>query len=864
MKNYLLLIVLTFLLCTAYAQNPFANKSGAKPEGTLNGKIQNDTDESLAQISVVLLKIVDDSTSGVSKEILVQSTVSNSSGVFKFENVPLTEKLKVKISAIGYSTVEMPVQYEMPKRDSLAGPPTGKPDAATIAKMMAAFNKDLGTITLLGDATDIAAVSVTGRKRLLEIDMEKKVFNVEKNIVSAGGTAIDVLRNMPSVQVDIDGNVKLRNASPTLFVDGRPTTLTLDQIPADVIEKVEIITNPSAKYDASGSMAGILNIVLKKNKKTGYNGMVNAGVDRLGGSNFMGSFNARQGKFNLSLTAMNMRIRNNTEGNSDRSSELDGVTSQVMQDIDSKTKGMISFGRLGVDYDLSEKTTISVAGIIGGGSFKPVENTHITNLLSGQSSISDRIAESERSFKPRGFQAGLIQKFATEGEELTADFNYFGGRNEMDGLYTTNYLNAAGQIGGTQIQRNFGNGDNENITFQIDYVKPFANGMKLETGARAQINNVANNNQNLLRRVGETEFENIEAASANYDSKNSVYAAYASLGGEVKDLFSYKAGLRVESSAYDGRLINTGETFSNRFPLNLFPSLFLSKKLSDKDQIQISGTRRVNRPNFFQLIPFVDYTDSLNITRGNADLVPEFTNSGELSYSRSSNKSTFIATVYYKHTSNLITRFLAQETNPITGNLDFINTYINANSGQNYGAEFTYTNSIKPWWDLTADLNFYNSKITVSEGVNAQDPLWTVFGKLNNNFNLKKHWTVQLAFEYQGKTNMPVSQGQSFGPPSLAQSSSQGYIEPYHGVDLAIKKDFLKNQVASVTLSANDIFATRGNTIISYGDGFSQSYYRLSNPRMIKLNFSYRFGKMDMNLFKRNRNANPMGDMQMQ
>ena len=314
---------------------------------------------------------------------------------------------------------------------------------------------------------------------------------------------------------------------------------------------------------------------------------------------------------------------------------------------------------------------------------------------------------------------------------------------------------------------------------------------------------------------------------------------------------------------YDGKLLNTGAKFSNTYPVSLFPSIFLSKKLTTTDQLQLSVTRRVNRPNFFQLVPFVDYSDSLNITRGNANLVPEFTTSGEMSYSKTKGAGTFLASVYYKYTTNLITRYLNQEVNPISGQQDLINTYINANSSENYGLELTYTNKIKKWWDFTANVNTYNSRINTENIENSTQaaPLWTVFGKINNNFNLKNKWVVQLSGDYQGKTNMPISQSQGFGPMSQAQSSSQGYIMPFYGVDIAIKKSFLKKDVASLTLSANDIFRTRGNTQVSYGEGFTQSYYRLTNPQMIKLNFSLRFGQMDAKMFKKN---NSMEGMQMQ
>jgi len=838
-------IIAALLLATAVASLHAQTAPNGRPssfavaEGKLSGQLIDLQGKPIAQASVNLLRVIHDQSTGKEREILFKSTSSLENGKFSFTALSTKDKWKLKISSIGYSPKDIVIEYGS----------DGK-----------VLDKDLGAITLEDDNRKLDEVTVTGRKALLEMDIDKKVYNVEKNIVAAGGTAIDVMRNMPSVQVDIDGNVKLRNAAPTIFVDGKPTTLTPDQIPADVIEKIEIITNPSAKYDASGSMAGILNIILKKNKKTGYNGMVTLGADRFGGTNFMGSLNLRQNKFNISLTGMNMRMRTNTEGDSYRKSTINNVYSEVNQDIEGKTKGMISFGRLGLDYDLSPRTTVSVAGIFVEGKFRPNENTMITTETQGN---SNRISASERSFKPRGLQAGLVQKFKTEGEELTADFNYFGGTNKSNGTYTTNYLDNS-EIIGSQIQKNIGSGDNKFMTVQADYVKPFKNGMKLETGVRAQINKLKNLNSNSLKARDKEDYEDISAASANYDNKNTVYAAYASLGGNLKDWVSYKVGLRVENSTYDGELINRNQKFHNSYPLSLFPSLFLSKKLTEKDQLQMSVTRRVNRPNFFQLIPFVDYTDSLNITRGNPDLVPEFTTSGELSYSRTHGKGTFLASVYYKYTTNLITRYLTQELNPITDKMDFINTYINANSSKNYGAEFTYTNNLKKWWDLTADLNFYNSKIEIDDKTPSEG-MWTVFGKLNNTFNLKKNWNLQLAFEYQGKTNMPVTQNQTFGPPmNQAQSSSQGYIKPFYGIDFAIKKSFLKNQAASVTLAVNDIFRTRGNTIVSSGDGFYQEYYRLSNPQLVKLNLSYRFGKMDMNMFKKNKNQNSMEGMQMQ
>ena len=868
MKKLLALIILNLTVFISYAQ--FPGGGGKMPEmnfGHIFGQLVDSEGKPVEFATVVVMKSTLDTVTKQTKEIMVKAQTTGAGGEFDIKDLPVMSKLSLKISSVGFQNLNVPIAFAPPKMDGMAPPKPGQmPDAATMAKIMAAFEKDLGKIKVQNDSKVLDAVTVTATKALLEMDIDKKTFNVEKNIVSAGGTAVDIMRNIPTLQVDIDGNVKLRNAAPTLFIDGRPTTLSLDQIPANVIEKVEVITNPSAKYDASGSMAGILNIVLKKNKQAGYNGMIMAGIDKLGGSNAMGNFSLRQNKFNLTLMGMNMGIRNNTEGNSQRTSDIVGINTTTSQDIDSKTKGQMNFGRVSLDYYATKKTTFSIGGMFGGGKFNPSENILITNTITGINTTSNRISESKRKFKPKGLQLGFNQNFDKAGEELTMDFNYFGGTNSGLGVYNTNYLNENDQITGVQIQKNKSTGSNKFITFQTDYVRPLKNNGNLEAGIRAQVNQLSNINDNTLKPVGSEIYKNVSAASSNYESKNSVYAAYVSVSGKVKNVFSYKTGLRAESSAYEGNLLNTGERFANNYPISLFPSIFLSKDLTKTDQIQLSLTRRVNRPNFFQLIPFVDYSDSLNITRGNADLVPEFTTSSEVSYSKSKGTATFLTSVYFKHTNNLITRYLNQETNPVTGNIDLINTYINANSSDNYGVEFTYTNKIKKWWDFTSNLNFYNSKINTEniENSASQEALWTAFGKINNSFTLKNKWVVQLSADYQGKSNMPVTQGQSFGPPmSQAQSSSQGYIEPYYGVDLAIKKSFLKNDMASLTLAVNDVFKTRGNTQISYGEGFSQSYYRLTNPQMIKLNFSFRFGQMDANLFKKNNNTSMEG-MQMQ
>jgi ferric enterobactin receptor len=862
MKQFLLIIFAAFATLTASAQFPpggMGGKPGAAPPaiGHIYGKLVDANGKPIADASVMLMGNKIDTATKKSKEVLLKGLTTKSNGEFSFSDLPIMGALKLKISATGFEPLDQKVAFQF------------KPAGNDMSAALNAFDKDLGNITLKQDVKQLETVVVQGSKPLIKMDIDKKVFNVEKNLVTAGGTALDAMRNVPTVQVDIDGNVKLRNAAPQIFVDGRPTTLQLDQIPADAIESIEVITNPSAKFDASGGNAGILNIVLKKNKKSGYNGNLMAGVDRRGGWNAGGNFNVRQNKINLSAAVMSNQMKNRNEGTTERLNFGSLPQTLVTQDNYNKTKGGFMFGRLGLDYFVTNRTTLSLSGIKVHGKFRPNEVIDIrTDSLFGTgivSNYSQRLSNSTREFNANGVQGGFKQLFPREGQELTGDFNFFSGKNESDALYTTNYYSKSNDITGTQYQRVVGDGKNTNFTVQTDYVHPFADkhNTKLETGLRVQLRKTISNNYTAIRPIGEEDYVPIPSATNNYENKDNVYAAYVSLKSSVKN-FGYQVGLRAESSEYSGTLTNTGESFGNKYPISLFPSVFLSQKLKNKQELQLSVTRRINRPNFFQLIPYVDYTDSLNITQGNPNLKPEFTSSVEFSYSKTlKGNHTLLASAYYKYTDNLITRYLTQDINPITGEEDLINTYINANSSYLTGFEVTSVNPIKKWWDLTSNVNIYNSKINADNtGIKSQDALWSWFAKLNNNFKLPKNFTIQLTADYQSKANLPVNNNsQGFGPPmGQAQSASQGYIRAYWGMDIAIKKSFLKNNAASVTLSVNDIFATRKVSQFSYSPYFVQEYSRINNPQMIRLNFSYRFGKLDMSLFKR-QNLKSQGNM---
>ncbi len=862
MKKLLLAAGILLLTAQLHAQFPMGGgtakgqQPGAMNIGHVYGKVMDSLDKPIAGASVVLLQNKFDSVTKKKKEILLKAMNTSALGEFSFEDLPMFGGLKLKISAVGYKPFEQAVAFQI-NMGAMQQKPAGanaNPMAAvtTFANMV---DKDLGNIKLKDDAATLAGVTVVASAPTLKLDIDKKTFNVDKNIVSVGGTAVDVMRNVPSVQVDIDGNVKLRNATPQIYIDGRPTTLTLDQIPADAIQSVEVITNPSAKYDASGGNAGILNIVLKKNKKTGYNGNLMAGADSRGGFNGGGNFNVRQGKINVTAATMVNAMHNKAKGTTDRYTYGDDPTHVYQTNID-RTTGAFIFGRLGLDYYVTNRTTLSLAGIKVHGQFKP--NSSITtdslDLNSGETfKYNDRVTNGTRTFNATGLQFGMVHNFAKTGEQWTIDGNMFSGKNNSNSMYTTNSFLGNNTAIGQSFEQQISTGGNDFYTVQSDYTNPLTAKTKLEAGVRAQIRKTVNDNDILIGSSQGNLFK-IPNLTNNYKNTDQVYAAYTTITSAIKD-FGYQVGLRAESSSYKGELTNTGQQFKNSYPISLFPSVFLSQKLKNNQELQLNYSRRINRPNFFQLIPYTDFTDSLNITRGNPNLVPEFTNSLEFSYSKTfKGGNSLLASVYYKHSTNLITRYL--DTAVINDQKLLINSYVNAESSYSYGAEITSINNIKKWWDITTNINLYNGKINTTNVPNAvqQDAILSWFGKVNTNFKLANNFTIQLSGNYQSKTNLPVSQGQGMmGPPGQqAQSSSQGYIKSFWSMDLAIRKAFLKNQAAAISLSISDIFRTRANEQISSSPGiFYQDYYRLNNPQLVRLNFTYRFGKMDVSLFKR-------------
>ena len=822
--------------------------------GRFYGKIvDGKTNKGIEAVSVQLLLNKFDTVDKKRKDTLVSGMLTRKSGDFSLENLPVFGNYRLKITAIGYKTIEQKVAFEM-------RPPSG----GDMSQALAGIDKDLGNITMTQDAEVLESVTVTGSKPMIQMGIDRKIFNVEKNITAAGGTAVDVMRNVPSVNVDVDGNVTLRNTAPQIFVDGRPSTLTLEQIPAEAIASVELITSPSAKYDASGGQSGILNIVLKKNRKAGYNGSIRAGIDSRAKINLGGDINVRQGKVNMFVNANYNQRKSIGWGETDRTNLLNGVEQvRIFQDNNTDFMGAFAFTRFGLDIFIDNRNTLTLTQNIVGGNFEFDNRNDIsvdTFATSGKE-FQYRNTLGDNTFRNYGTQISFKHLFAKAGKEWTADINYNKSRNTnlSDILFRSFYdMEHTNPKNPESLQGIEGGGSSNFLVMQTDYINPLSETTKWEMGLRGQSRTFNSSQLNYLNGIYKPEISN------SFEYTDYVYAAYATFSQKIKDKLSYQIGLRAESSSYDGQQLGK-ENYKNSFPISLFPSIFVTKMFKENQDLQLNYSRRINRPNFFQLMPNTDFSDPLNLQTGNPDLKPEFTNSLEMSYLKTygEKKNTFMATIFGKYTTDLISRYQRPEEIGTTGDTALITTWINANVAYAGGVELIFRNNLTKWWEFNFNINGYYSKID-GQNIDAslENERTSYFAKLNNTFRVAKGWSIQLNAEYLSKSSLPVSTSNSGGGGGggrggggfggFAPSTTQGYINANFGTDLGIRKDFMiKKNNATLSLNFNDVFRTRRYFVYSESPYFVQEEWRRRDPQVVRLNFNYRFGKFDVALFKR-------------
>lgn len=866
------LILLSFILIhhTLFAQIP-SMPPGARGNaaqmnmGRFYGKIvDTKTGKPIDAASVQLLQNKFDSATKTRKEVVISGQLTRANGDFSLENLSIMGQYKLKVTAIGFKTYEQNLSFGL----SMNGGNRGD-----MSQMLNNIDKDLGNIKLEEEVKQLSEVVVEGTRPTLQLGVDRKIFNVDRNIVSQGGTAVDVMRNVPTVDVDVEGNISLRNNAPQIFVDGRPSVLSLDQIPADAIQTIELITNPSAKFDASGGQSAIINIVLKKNKRVGYSGNVRTGIDMRGRPNIGGDINLRQGKINA-FANLNYSMRKNKGwGETDRNNLIPaGDPSTLFLRNDNVSTGDFAFARGGIDYYIDNRNTITLSGNLLRGNFRSDDiNDIVFNRLNTAFTDSTelRVTDGQNLFRGQGVQLSFKHNYSKPGKEWTADINYNQSNSENDQDISISTSKFSGN--GAPVQRNFNQGvdaggANKLLVAQTDFVNPLNENMKIEFGLRSQTRWFESFQQNSINGIVNPRISN------QFEFVDYVHAGYVSFAQKVsKANLNYQVGLRAESSSYDGKQIGKDARFQNQFPLALFPSAFVSKTFKNKQDLQLNYSRRVNRPSFFQLLPNTDFTDVLNFQTGNPDLKPEFTHSLEMSYQKTYGKKNnlFLVTIFGKQTNNLIARYQSPRKIGDSDTLGFVTTFVNATSSFAAGLELVFRNTITKWWEINYNANFYHSKINGTATLpNLQNERSSFFIKINNTFRLNKGWTVQLSGDYRSRSILPVSSGGGgggrggggggwmmggFGGGQV--STTQGYIDANYYADLGIRKEFkIKNNTASVGVNWSDFLRTRQNIIFAEGEGFNQYSWRRRDPQFVRVNFSYRFGKFDASIFKRRNN----------
>ncbi len=680
---------------------------------------------------------------------------------------------------------------------------------------------DLGQILLEPDVALMDEVTITAQKSQTVFKLDKRVFNVGQDLLNSGGSAVDVLNNVPSVSVSIEGDISLRgNANVQILVNGKPSVLTADgsqalgTITADMIERVEVITNPSVKYDAEGT-TGIINIVLKKEEKKGINGSVTLNTGTPKNHSIGGSFNYRTEKINV-FSQLGIGVRMFPADYETLSINRNSLSTSSLKTIgDSEKQEQFYNFLLGLDYHLNRFNVLTLSGHYA---YEIEDETSDMNYLlteTGQSS-STRSEVTEATNPKWQYEMHYKKSFANHKKRhlmWSAMGSFFG--KKKDSFFEN--ANAIGNFSDFQ-QRAATDFQELEYTFQVDYAHPFAEKMMLEVGARYVISDISNDYE-------VEDFENeIWQFNSNFTNifefSQNVLASYGAYSYEGKKL-GIKIGLRVENTDMQTLLKTTEETHNQDYT-NLFPSLHTSYKFKDGLALQASYSRRIHRPRLWDLNPFFTLRDNFNIRTGNPNLLPEYTDSYEVTSIHELSDVSLNLAIFHQRTDQVIEHVTTVDSENITTTQPQ-NIGTNYRTGLEINAEYTPTKSLS----LSSDFNwgYFNRKGTFNNtnfDLNSQN--WSA--RLNAKLNLGKGINAQLSGRYRSKIK------------ELTQTQRDNYF-----IDFGIRKKVLQGR-GVLNLSIRDLFSTRRDaSIIDLTD------YYVSNSRkrgrFIVFGFSYGFGKGD-------------------
>lgn len=698
-------------------------------------------------------------------------------------------------------------------------------------------NTSLGNISLAEDATQLDAVVVRAEATTVQIKLDKKVYSVGQDLMVKGGTVSDVLDNIPSVTVDADGTVALRgNENVRILIDGRPSNAiniseALRLIPADAIDKVEVVTNPSARYDSEGG-GGLLNIILKKGKNQGINGTFIASAGDPENYGLSGNINYKTENFNL-FTTTGYNYRNNP-GNSTTNTEYlnpDGSTRKFIdenRENERLSKGYNS--NLGMDWYLNKSTTWSnTINLRRNTGENPDYVTYdnydaFRNYLSTDYRFNDQRSKSQNV----EYATNLTKNFKKEGHKLT-----------IDGSFSKNRDNDSSVINSGE-ELTFNKQVQNRSTVQADYVLPIGKSSQFEAGYKGDFNKL----------VTAFQVDTLDVATGIYmphygytntlEYKENINALYTQFGSKISK-FSYLLGLRYENSNIDINQWMTGD-FNNKKYDNFFPSAFLTYELSDQSSVSLSYSRRISRPRGRQINPFSNYSSNINIFKGNPDLDPAMTDAIDLGYlKRWGNKLTLSTSAYVNKTSDSF-QFIRRDSGLRVDGIPVIeSTPVNIATETRFGFEFTLNYSPFKWWKLNGNFNFFqnetNGDYTFVQPATDLAPAKTEVIDLDNSaasWFTRLTSKVSLPYKIDWQTNFTYN-----GPQKTAQGENKGVAS----ANLGFSKDLFKEK-ATLALNVQDLFNSRKRISETYLPGVSNTYSEMQwRTRQVTLSFTYRFNK---------------------
>jgi outer membrane receptor protein involved in Fe transport len=675
------------------------------------------------------------------------------------------------------------------------------------------------------DMTHIDAVQIVAQSQRVEYKIDKKVVNVAQDLAAAGGTLVNVLENTPSVQVDVEGNVTLRGSGNfRLLIDGKPSVIQgsegLQQIPASAVQNLEIITSPSAKYDPDGD-AGIINVIMKKQKNTGIGGVVNAsiGTRQKYTTDFL--LNFRKDKLNYFVGAEYADQKNFMKGESERRYYGDTSTYQL-----NDVNGMFyrkSFNiKSGFDYSVTDKSTLSLSGAYNNRSFTREFGTR-SHFYTDPFTVDSFFREtSTGGDKSQFYNLNLdySTKFDDKGHMLKTSVYYSSGSGDESEEDIIRKTNSEYVLEGTEPARTRSRTKEpeSNLRVEMDYTRPTKTG-KIELGLQSRWE----------KSDGEYIFEDYQplgnewlyndTISNSLEFRNAMQSVYGTYNGRLGG-FEYQAGLRAE---YDNRNL-TQLTSSESFvyeKLHAFPSFYITRKLSEKHQLQFTYSRRIQRPGKWDLNPFIEYRGSTNVFYGNPALRPQFTDGFELNYQYNLKKGFISLETYYRKTNDIITRISGTEI--LNGQQVFFNTSINGDKDQSLGIELMANVEPAKWWQLNLTGNLFRYQLdgeVDGETVTSISTTWRT--NFNSTFIMGKNMRLQLSGFYNGPSN-----------------TLQGQRDGFFVANVALRRDMLKKQL-TVSLNARDLFSTGKFAFLSEGaDFYTYNKMRRESP-VVTLNLSYR------------------------